>query len=75
MAGFPYTPGDWRFDKPALFVRGTQSRYVADETIPLIGEFFPRFQIADVEGGHWLISENVEGFKKVVLEFLRRDQD
>ena len=48
---------------------------MADETIPLIGEFFPRFQIADVEGGHWLISENVEGFKKVVLEFLRRDQD
>ncbi|KAK6350763.1 hypothetical protein TWF718_003951 [Orbilia javanica] len=75
MAAFPFTPGEKSFTKPALFVRGTTSKYVADETIPLIGEFFPRFQLKDVEAGHWLISENPEEFKRVCLEFFRREKE
>ncbi|KAF3924964.1 hypothetical protein AA313_de0200039 [Arthrobotrys entomopaga] len=76
MASFPFAPGgEHTFTKPALFVRGTKSKYVADETIPLIGEFFPRFELRDVEGGHWVISENVTGFKKVCLEFFRREKE
>ncbi|KAK6361989.1 hypothetical protein TWF730_005693 [Orbilia blumenaviensis] len=75
MAAFPFTPGEKVFTKPALFVRGTTSKYVADETIPLIGEFFPRFQLKDVEAGHWLISENPEEFKNVCLEFFRREKE
>ncbi|EWC45126.1 hypothetical protein DRE_06265 [Drechslerella stenobrocha 248] len=76
IADFPFTPGAGPgFTKPALFVRGTKSKYVADETIPLIGEFFPRFQLRDVEAGHWVTSENPEGFKKVCLEFFRREKD
>jgi len=53
MARFPFAPGSVQYTKPALFVRGTRSKYVADETIPLIGEFFPKFQVRDVEAGHW----------------------
>ncbi|KAK6541697.1 hypothetical protein TWF694_007490 [Orbilia ellipsospora] len=75
MASFPFTPGKDSFTKPALFVRGTRSSYVADETIPLIGEFFPRFELKDVEAGHWVISENVTGFKKVCLEFFKREKE
>ncbi|KAK6534657.1 hypothetical protein TWF281_005963 [Arthrobotrys megalospora] len=75
MAAFPFTPGEKVFTKPALFVRGTTSKYVADETIPLIGEFFPRFQLKDVEAGHWVISENPEGFKNVCLEFFKREKE
>jgi hypothetical protein len=31
--------------------------------IPIIGQFFPKFELADVEAGHWVISENPEGFR------------
>lgn len=65
MGDFPFKdPEKARFEKPALFVRGTKSKYVPDEVIPLIGRFFPRFQLADIDAGHWLISEKPEPFLK-----------
>lgn len=65
MADFPFRdPDEVRYEKPTLFVRGTKSHYVADESLPVIGRFFPRFEVADVESGHWVISENPEGFRK-----------
>lgn len=53
MAGFPFHPDKIRFEKPALFIRGTKSHYVPDEVIPLIGRFFPYFRLRDVDAGHW----------------------
>jgi len=65
LGDFPYKdPGEVRFEKPALFVRGTQSKYVPDEALPIIGKFFPRFEIADIDAGHWVISEQPEAFRK-----------
>lgn len=65
LGDFPYkNPKEIRFEKPALFVRGTQSKYVPDEVLPLIGEFFPRFQLVDIDAGHWLISEQPEAFRQ-----------
>lgn len=65
LGDFPYkNPREVRFEKPALFVRATKSKYVPDEVIPVIGEFFPLFEMVDVEAGHWLISENPEAFLK-----------
>ena len=71
MADFPFK-GDAhaRFEGPALFVRGTKSKYVADDVLPVIGRFFPRFRLADVEAGHWIVSENPEAFREAVVEFL-----
>jgi pimeloyl-ACP methyl ester carboxylesterase len=64
MADFPYKDPDvTRYVKPTLFVRGTKSHYVPDEALPVIGRFFPRFQIKDIEAGHWVISENPEAFR------------
>ncbi|KAF2728942.1 alpha/beta-hydrolase [Polyplosphaeria fusca] len=75
MADFPFTdPEKARFNKPALFVRGTRSHYVSDETLPIIGRFFPRFELVDVEAGHWVISENPEGFRRAVVEFLEEGE-
>ncbi|ORX98182.1 Alpha/Beta hydrolase protein [Clohesyomyces aquaticus] len=75
MADFPFTNPDERwFNKPALFVRGTRSHYVTDETLPIIGRFFPRFELVDVEAGHWVISENPKDFRQAVVEFLQ-DKD
>lgn len=65
MGDFPYKdPGAARFGRPALFVRGTKSRYVPDEVLPAVGAFFPLFEVADVDAGHWLISENPEAFRQ-----------
>ncbi|OQD83670.1 hypothetical protein PENANT_c015G04014 [Penicillium antarcticum] len=65
MADFPFTESDnLKYDGPTLFVRGTRSKYVSDDTVPTIKKFFPNAQIADVEAGHWLISENPEAFRQ-----------
>ncbi|KAH8725222.1 Alpha/Beta hydrolase protein [Phaeosphaeriaceae sp. PMI808] len=69
MADFPFkNPDEHRFNKRALFVRGTRSRYVSDEALPIIGRFFPRFELVDVEAGHWVISEKPEEFIKGMLK-------
>lgn len=68
MADFPFKdPEQVRFEKPALFVRGQKSHYVPDEMLPIIGRFFPKFACADVDAGHWLISEKPEEFRKGML--------
>jgi len=72
LGDFPYKdPDEVRFEKPALFVRGTQSKYVPDEALPIIGRFFPRFELADIDSGHWVISEKPEDFRRVVVDFLK----
>lgn len=76
MADFPFgETGSLQYDGPTLVVRGTKSKYVGDKTIPAIKKFFPNAEIADMEAGHWLISENPEGFRQgmfaVCLLFLR----
>jgi pimeloyl-ACP methyl ester carboxylesterase len=65
LGDFPFKdPSQVRFTKPALFVRGTQSKYVPDDVLPLIGQFFPLFELADIDAGHWVISEKPEEFRQ-----------
>jgi pimeloyl-ACP methyl ester carboxylesterase len=65
LGDFPFKdPGEVRFAKPALFVRGTQSKYIPDEALPIIGQFFPKFELADIDAGHWVISEKPEEFRQ-----------
>lgn len=73
MADFPFKdPEEARFEGPTLFVRGTKSHYVADETLPIIGRFFPKFEVRDVESGHWVISEKPEEFRRGECHFRDR---
>lgn len=65
MGDFPHKdPTKVRFERPALFVRGTKSKYVPDEALPVVGEFFPLFEVADIDAGHWVISESPEAFRQ-----------
>jgi pimeloyl-ACP methyl ester carboxylesterase len=65
VADFPYKdPEKNRFVKPTLFIRGTQSHYVADEMLPTVGRFFPLFKLCDIDSGHWVISEKPEEFRQ-----------
>ena len=68
MGDFPFSDAEVvQYDGPTLFVRGTKSKYVSDDTVPAIKKFFPKAQIADVEAGHWLISENPEAFRQGMI--------
>ena len=72
MADFPYhQPGQVTYQGPTLFIRGTNSKYVSDDTIPAIKKFFPNSQIADVKSGHWVTSENPEAFKQGACVYYR----
>lgn len=65
MGDFPFTnPDEQRYEGPTLVVRGTKSRYVADEMLPIIGRFFPNFELRDINAGHWVISEQPEEFRR-----------
>ena len=65
MGDFPYKDPDmFRYDRPTLIVRGTKSHYVADDVLPVIGKFFPKFVIRDIDCGHWVISEKPEEFRQ-----------
>jgi pimeloyl-ACP methyl ester carboxylesterase len=72
MGDFPYKdPELVRYQGPTLVVRGTKSRYVADEVLPLLGRFFPKFELRDIDSGHWVISEQPVVFKEAVVDFIR----
>lgn len=65
MGSFPFkVPSNARYDGPTLFIRGTRSRYVNDDDLPLIASFFPQFELRDIDCGHWVISEKPEAFKE-----------
>ncbi|KJZ71026.1 hypothetical protein HIM_09580 [Hirsutella minnesotensis 3608] len=71
LGGFPTTNAEKNyFHKPALFIRGSKSEYVPDKVLPAINTMFPRYQLATIEAGHWLISEQPEAFRTVVVDFL-----
>jgi pimeloyl-ACP methyl ester carboxylesterase len=53
-----------RYEGPTLVVRGTKSHYVADEMLPVVGRFFPKFELVDIDSGHWVTSEKPEEFRK-----------
>lgn len=65
LGDFPFRdPDETRYEGPTLIVRGTQSHYVSDETLPVCGRFFPNFERADIDAGHWVISEKPEEFRQ-----------
>lgn len=76
MADFPFKdPDAARFEGPTLVVRGTKSHYVSDESLPLIGRFFPRFEVLDCDCGHWVMAEKFEEFRAGVVEWVERVVD
>lgn len=70
VATWPYAAGQVRWTGDSLFLRGTQSPYVADEYIPTIGLFFPRFRMEDVDCGHWVLSEAPSASVDAITRFV-----
>jgi pimeloyl-ACP methyl ester carboxylesterase len=73
MADFPFRdPDETRFEGPTLVVRGTRSHFVPDEALPLIGRYFPKFELLDLDSGHWVMAERFEDFRKGVVDWMER---
>ncbi|ODV62108.1 alpha/beta-hydrolase [Ascoidea rubescens DSM 1968] len=62
IAGWPYDSRAVRSTKPAVFIRGSRSKYVADEYLRDVGMFFPNFRLDEIDAGHWVISEKPTEF-------------
>jgi esterase len=66
-------PSDNHFDKPTLFIRGGNSRYILDTDVPEIQNQFPNFELATIPNvGHWLHAENPKLFFEETIKFLKQ---
>jgi esterase len=64
-------PQDRQFDKPTLFIRGSDSNYIQTDDFPLIDRLFPKAELVTIEGtGHWVHVDAPEEFSEIVLDFL-----
>lgn len=75
IALWPFDPSIVRSSTPALFIRGTESRYVPDDVFEDIGKYFPDFEVRDVKAGHWLISEKPAEFMELLQDWIERKED
>ncbi|CCE91864.1 Imo32p TDEL_0D02800 [Torulaspora delbrueckii] len=75
MSNWEFNPWVHRFTGPSLFIRGTKSHYVADEYLADIGNFFPNFEVRDIDAGHWVNSEKPKECVRDIVEFVERHED
>ena len=60
------------FEKPTLFIRGGNSKYILDSDLPEIKKHFPNFELATIPNvGHWLHAENPKTFFEETAKFLK----
>ncbi len=65
-------PEEVRFEKPTLFIRGGNSRYILEEDFSVIRNQFPMAEFETIpNAGHWLHAENPKLFFEIVLKFLK----
>ncbi|KAL3232515.1 hypothetical protein RNJ44_04431 [Nakaseomyces bracarensis] len=68
-------PGEKQYTHPSLFLRGTESPYIADEYIVPISTQFPNFELRDIKGGHYINVENSKACIDLISEFIDRKED
>jgi pimeloyl-ACP methyl ester carboxylesterase len=63
----------YRFEKPALFIRGERSDYIQDADIHQIEHIFPKSTVVTLpDAGHWVHAEQPALFAETVLGFLKK---
>ncbi|MCP4078068.1 MAG: alpha/beta fold hydrolase [Gammaproteobacteria bacterium] len=63
---------DWQISNPCLFIRGSLSDYVTQQSRDLIQQHFTEAQFITIEGaGHWLHAEQPVAFHDAVLNFIQ----
>lgn len=62
---------DRTFERPALFVRGGQSKYITDADWNEIALLFPKARLETIaKAGHWVHADAMEELLTVVRDFL-----
>ena len=65
-------PEDAIFEKPTLFIRGGNSKYIVEADLSKIKQHFPKFLLSIIpDVGHWLHAENPKLFFEETLKFLK----
>jgi esterase len=60
-----------QFNKPTLFIRGGQSKYIQDEDLTIIKQSFPLAEISTIpNAGHWVHADAPSEFLQTVMDFL-----
>jgi pimeloyl-ACP methyl ester carboxylesterase len=66
-----FAGADFAYEGPALFVRGSLSRYIEDSDWPAIAALFPQASLQTVpDAGHWLHADQPQVFLETVQAFL-----
>jgi esterase len=61
------------YDKPALFMRGERSEYIADTDLPSIEAIFTRAELVTIaRAGHWLHAEATDEFLQILTDCLTK---
>jgi len=50
-----------RYERPALFIKGTQSGYIQPTHYPLMERMFPKMQVVELDGSHWIHVDQPDG--------------
>lgn len=65
-------PADATYDKPVLFIKGGNSRYIIDEDYEAIRQQFPTAKFEVIPNtGHWLHAEDPDRFYQLSMDFLQ----
>ena len=65
-------PANSHFDKPTLFIRGGNSKYIKEEDWTDIQHYFPSAVLETIPNvGHWLHAENPKVFFEITANFLQ----
>ena len=60
-----------KFEGATLFIIGTRSNYFSFSDEDLLKKYFPNYQLAELETGHWVQAEKPKEFVEEVLKFLK----
>ncbi|KAH9068398.1 alpha/beta-hydrolase, partial [Lactarius deliciosus] len=52
LGGFPYKPGERTWNGNTLFVKGSKSKYINKNNLPIAREFFPNMSLETLDASH-----------------------
>ena len=60
-----------RYEKPVLFIKGSDSDFIREENTGMIKELFPAYSLKVIQdSGHWVHTQQPAAFRQLVREFL-----
>jgi pimeloyl-ACP methyl ester carboxylesterase len=77
VGDFPYTPPppvsptSPQWTGPTVFIKGSRSKYINNQNIPVCQAFFPNSRIETLEAGHWVHSERPLETVEIVAKLIK----